>query len=93
MCVLSVVYDKYDQIFPRPTIVWSRIDNDHWQKTIDDFRREVKDAKEQDRRDGNPDCEDPDKAKLEERVAALERELERLKKSGKGQTKKKKKKG
>jgi hypothetical protein len=50
---------------------------------IREFREAVAAAKTVDRLTGQPDCADPDKAKLEERVAALEKELAKLKKGRK----------
>jgi hypothetical protein len=44
---------------------------------IDEFRRALEAAKTVDLLTGQPDCVDPEKAKLEERVARLEAELER----------------
>jgi uncharacterized small protein (DUF1192 family) len=46
---------------------------------LKDFREAVDAAKKVDALTGQPDCEDPEKAKLEARVSALEAELKRLK--------------
>ncbi len=46
---------------------------------IAEFREAIAAAKTVDRLTGQPDCEDPDKAKLEDRVAVLEKKLAALK--------------
>jgi len=57
MCVMSTVYDHYNR---------QRIGG--WdQKKIDDFKRTIEAAKTVDALTGQPDCVDPEKAKLEER--------------------------
>ena len=50
---------------------------------IKEFREAIAAAKKVDKLTGQPDCEDPAKAKLEERVVALEKEIKALKKRGK----------
>lgn len=47
---------------------------------IKDFKEAVKAAKTVDRLTNQPDCSDPEKAKLLKRVATLEKELAKLKK-------------
>lgn len=47
-------------------------------KVIAEFREAVAAAKVVDKLTGQPDCVDPEKAKLEERVAALEEKLAAL---------------
>lgn len=47
-------------------------------RILDAFRRAEKAARTVDELTGQPDCEDPDKAQLEKRVAELERQLEAL---------------
>lgn len=49
-------------------------------KLIADFKEALAAAKVVDRLTGQPDCEDPEKAKLVERVEALERALAKLSK-------------
>lgn len=52
---------------------------DTWynQERIDLFRRLIQDAKTFDVEAGQPDCEDPEKAKLEEHIDELEKELDK----------------
>lgn len=66
-------------ILPVPLPDASSPDAEELRELIRDFREAVKAAKTVDRLTQQPDCEDPEKAKLEERVAALERDLARLK--------------
>lgn len=47
-------------------------------RLIDSFHKAVAAAKVFDELTGQPDCEDPEKAKLEERVAALEEKLRQM---------------
>lgn len=65
MCAVSVVYDMFGKL------------PDSWYtlQRIDLFHSMVTDAKTFDAESGQPDCEDPEKAKLEERIAELEQEL------------------
>ena len=67
MCAVSVIYDMFR---PMP---------DTWynQERIDLFRRLIQDAKTFDVEAGQPDCEDPEKAKLEEHIDELEKELDK----------------
>src|ERR1700678_2329930 len=51
-------------------------------RLIAEFKEAAEAAKVVDRLTGQPDCEDPEKARLEDRVAELERELARLKAAG-----------
>lgn len=48
------------------------------QKLINDFKTAVEAAKAVDRLTGQPDCVDPEKKKLEERVAKLEQQIAQL---------------
>lgn len=48
------------------------------QKVIDDFREAMKAAEKVDVLTAQPDCVDPEKAKLKERVAYLEAELKKV---------------
>ena len=79
MCVVSLVMDYY-----RPRI-------DEWwfqpltpsvapsvMKEISDLKKAVQGAEDVDRLTGQPDCVDPEKAKLMERVAALEAAVSKL---------------
>lgn len=51
---------------------------------IESFRQAVKAAETFDRLTGQPDCVDPEKAKLEERVAELEKRLDEMAKAAAG---------
>jgi hypothetical protein len=71
-----------------PAVVWpwSPVPNtgvelspDALQKLLDAFHKAVEAAREADKAAGQPDCEDPEKAKIEERVAELEKQLASLK--------------
>jgi hypothetical protein len=66
MCAVSVIYD----IFAKQPDAWYN------QERIGLFHRMVSDAAIFDTLAGQPDCADPEKAKLEERIAELEKELE-----------------
>lgn len=65
MCATSVIYDMFS---PMP---------DDWynQDRIDLFRNMIETAKTFDVESGQPDCEDPDKAKLEAHIFELESNL------------------
>ena len=65
MCAVSVVYDMFGKL----PDTWYTKDR------IDLFHNMVTNAKQFDQEAGEPDCEDPEKAKLEERVAELEKQL------------------
>lgn len=79
MCFTSAVFDQYQQYIPQPQ---------QWQPTpswptpaelrelIDSFNRAFEAAKTFDRLTKQPDCEDPDKAKLLDRIALLEKRLD-----------------
>jgi hypothetical protein len=66
MCAVSVIYDMFN---PMP---------DSWynQQRIDLFYQMVTDAKQFDIEANQPDCQDEEKAKLEARIAELEKQLE-----------------
>jgi hypothetical protein len=66
MCAVSVVYGMF---VGQP---------DEWYTTerIGLFRRMVTDARLFDKESGQPDCEDPEKAKVEARIDAIEEQLE-----------------
>ena len=66
MCAVSVIYD----MFGKQPDDWYTLDR------IDLFRRMVVDARLFDEESGQPDCEDPEKAKVNERIEKLEKELE-----------------
>lgn len=84
MCVYSMVMDHYEPQFP-----WS-VTSPHtdwvpghveiapaadWLKLFEDLKKAAEAAKVVDDLTGQPDCVDPEKQKLEERVAQLERLL------------------
>jgi hypothetical protein len=91
MCVISNVMDHYNPLFPAPTPLpvdgpgvhdfdWTKffqppIDLVELRKLVDEFKEAVAAAKKLDIILKQPDCIDPEKAKLEERVAALEARL------------------
>lgn len=62
----------------RYPVVPKSYSQDDLQRLIDAFRDAVKSAKVLDEITGQPDCEDPEKAKLIERVAELEAQLEAI---------------
>jgi hypothetical protein len=82
MCAVSMVFDQYRPRFnehlrsyiwppaqaPGPEVAELRA-------LIAEFREAVAAARAKDKAEGAPDCEDPQKAKLEQRVAELERRL------------------
>jgi hypothetical protein len=89
MCVVSMVYDYYrpriEPYYPwypgsSPTI-YPQVDE--FQKLIEEFKEAIKAARRVDDLTGQPDCSDPEKAKLEERVAELERQLRAKKRKAK----------
>src|SRR5262245_24767074 len=73
MCVLSMVMDYY-----KPKIF--NTDEADFKKLVKDIKEAVDAAKKVDELTGQPDCVDPEKAKLMERVAELEKEVQKLKK-------------
>lgn len=98
MCVVSMVMDHYQPIFPQrfpdvwpvvdpptpyvPTTIgtthftWpTTVDLAELRKLIDEFKEAVGAAQRIDILTKQPDCEDPEKAKLVDRVAALEERL------------------
>ncbi len=64
MCAVSVIYDMFGKM------------PDTWytKKRIELFERMVEDAKVFDKESGQPDCEDPEKAKVLERIENLKGE-------------------
>lgn len=65
MCAVSVVYGMFKD-FP-----------DEWytQERIELFRRMVKDARTLDKEAGQPDCEDPEKAKVAAHIDELDEQF------------------
>ncbi len=66
MCAVSVIYD----IFSKLPDTWYN------QEHIDLFRNMITDARTFDVQAGQPDCEDPEKAKLEQHIEELERQIQ-----------------
>lgn len=62
MCAVSVIYDMFGK----------QPDDWYTQERIDLFKRMVADARLFDVESGQPDCEDPEKAKVLERIEKLE---------------------
>lgn len=85
MCVVSMVFDYYDKTIPWPApnkpYEWypplPPVDLD---KQIKDFLEALQAAKKVDKLTAQPDCEDPEKAKLLDRVAELEKRLAAIEK-------------
>jgi hypothetical protein len=76
MCIVSMVYDTYNPWLPEkvPDPITPE-QAEKIQQTIADFLRDKADAERLDKTLGQPDCADPEKAKLEERVRELEAQL------------------
>lgn len=74
MCVVSMVYDHYQPLIPK-TIEVDPIDTAYWEKVFEDFRKAKEAAETVDKLTGQPDCVDPEKAELLERIADLEQQL------------------
>lgn len=82
MCVVSMVHDHYNEPFRKwlsdtPVIQpWIPVaEIEELRKLIREFREALTAAKRVDELTNQPDCVDPKKATLEERVAELERRL------------------
>lgn len=80
MCVVSMVYDRFEPLIPYPP--WQPTPEPEQVKLlkelIEQFQKAAEAAKVVDRLTGQPDCLDPDKAKLDERVVALEDRIAQL---------------
>lgn len=84
MCNVSMVMDQYrpyipytppqQWTWPRPTGPTA----EELRELIESFRDAVKAAEVFDRLTGQPDCVDPEKAELVDRVAELERRLDEM---------------
>lgn len=89
MCVISMVYDTFTpridrwQIPIHPTVPIHPWPISDLERLLKDFRKAAEAAKVVDALTGQPDCADPEKAKLEARVADLEREVKRLRRKPK----------
>lgn len=86
MCFVSVVHDEFGKYVPPVgNVVWPQqgeavapaVDRAlrELAELVAAFRQAVEAARTFDRLTGQPDCVDPEKAKLEERVAGLEAKL------------------
>jgi len=76
MCAVSMVYDsfkpRFDQVAP---VFYPVVDPNAVHLLIEEFRKSLAEARKKDAEEGAPDCFDPEKAKLSDRVAELERRL------------------
>lgn len=81
MCVYSMIIDRFQPDFapwttlPHTIPATPIVDPDALRKLIENFKTAEEAAKVVDKALGAPDCEDPEKAKLVERVAELEKLL------------------
>jgi hypothetical protein len=85
-----IQFPRFNRLQPCPPGIYflSQSEIEELRKLIQEFREAVDLAKKIDVLIKNPDCEDPDKAKLLERVERLEHEIEKFT-SAKKATKKK----
>lgn len=97
MCMVSAVYDQYNPWIPTPGpsvppwqpiapnpglgTVGIMLTPEQLQQLLESFHKAVAAAKQADEAVGAKDCADPEKAKLEERVAELERRLDAMQKA------------
>jgi hypothetical protein len=65
VCTFSMVIDHYA---PYPEAYWTR-------PTIEEFRQALEQARQLDKKIGQEDCVDPEKAKMIDRIAELEKAL------------------
>jgi hypothetical protein len=96
MCVYSAIGPMFEPLVPIPTpsphmpyAPWGPVPQTGLPISPEDlatllaaFHKAVEAAKAADRATGQPDCSDPEKVKLEERVAELERRLDAMTKAG-----------
>lgn len=90
MCVVSMVLDYYQPLFPEPIkpldalpYISPTIDLVKLQQLIDEFRECIEAAKKIDILTKKPDCEDPEKIKLLARITELEQFVSKSKKKKK----------
>ena len=81
MCSMSVVMQEWGKHIPHvPSTTTPRVvpqyDNDALKELIESLRLAMKAAEKLDRITGQPDCVDPEKATLLDRVEELERRLQ-----------------
>lgn len=69
------------QVLDAATVEALRAEGDRLERLIADFKQAVAAARTVDALTAQPDCEDPEKAKLEARVAELERRLDAMSKA------------
>lgn len=69
------------QAIDTATVEALRAEGDRLERLIADFKTAVEAARKVDALTAQPDCEDPEKAKLEARVAELERRLDAMSKA------------
>ena len=69
------------QTIDAATVEALRAEGDRLERLIADFKQAVAAARTVDALTAQPDCEDPEKAKLEARVAELERRLDAMSKA------------
>lgn len=67
MCAVSVIYDMFGK----------QPDNWYTKERIELFYSMVTDAKIFDEESGQPDCEDPEKAKVLDRIVELEEQIKK----------------
>lgn len=75
MCVVSMVYDHFRPQFEPYENTRPLTDPNNFRELVEKFRKAAEAAQRVDSLTNQPDCEDPEKAKLLERVAELERRL------------------
>ena len=84
MCVISMVHDSFEPRIPQPSSFdWTPfIVKPQWvtdlEKLLLEFKECVEAAKKIDILTKQPDCLDPNKAKLQERVNELEHKLQSI---------------
>ncbi len=97
MCVMSIVHDHYRDQFPGglggawPPIIPNPYqlpaptaeEQERLRQLIKDFREAQEAAAKLDKMMKQPDCVDPEKAKLQERVAELEKQLAAIREAAK----------
>lgn len=94
MCVISMVMDHYRPQFdrfiqpqaPQQWTITQGPDLAELRKLIEDFKAATEAAKKVDALTAQPNCEDPEKAKLQERVAELEGQLAAIREAAKEKT-------
>lgn len=75
MCVYSMIADTFAQRLAPWTVPVPAYDADYVRKIIEDFRKAAEAAKIVDALTDQPNCEDPEKLKLLDRITELEAQL------------------